>query len=139
MNLWVTTSKKTNNSMLGKQKLQIFNKIIGIFSKIIPHNFESDKTRRKYQFPISLWWWIIGMGIFPQLMTQGRNWWVGRMGNCPPSFWQNRRSRRPAAARHIMPHYWLPTQYLVASYAPDQYARNYFFTTKLSSPPANSI
>ena len=49
---------------------------------------------------------------------QGRNWRVGRVGNCPPSFWQNRRSRQPAAARHNMPHYWLPTQYLVASYAP---------------------
>ena len=50
-------------------------------------------------------------------VVQGRKWWVGRVVNCPPSFWQ-KRSRQPAAARHNMPHYWLPTQYLVTSYAP---------------------
>ena len=29
--------------------------------------------------------------------VQGRKWRVGRVGNCPPSFWQNRRRRRAAA------------------------------------------
>ena len=59
------------------------------------------------------------MAISPTL--QGQNCRVGRVGDCPPSFWQNRRSRRPAAARHNTPHYWLPAQYLVASYAPVMY------------------
>ena len=60
--------------------------------------------------------------LFP--FVQGRNWRVGRVGNCPPSFWQNRRSHRPAAARHITLHYCLPTQYLVATYAPEYHCMN---------------
>ena len=51
---------------------------------------------------------------------QGRKWRVGRVGNCPPRFWCNRRRRRAAAARHHAPHYYLPTQCLVATYAPGQ-------------------
>ena len=31
------------------------------------------------------------------LVIQGRKWQLGRVGNCQPSFWQNRRRRRVAA------------------------------------------
>ena len=40
-----------------------------------------------------------------RLIFQESNWGVGRVGNCPPSFWKNRRRCRPVAARRIMPHY----------------------------------
>ena len=33
--------------------------------------------------------------------NQGRKWRVGRVGNCPSSFWQNRKHRRVVAARRI--------------------------------------
>ena len=39
-------------------------------------------------------------------MQQGRNWRVGRVGNCSPRFWQNRRRRQEAGAARA-PHYIL--------------------------------
>ena len=52
------------------------------------------------------------MSVEDRFPTQGRNWRLGRVHNCPPSFWQNRRLRRTMAVRRIT------TQLLVASYAP---------------------
>ena len=45
---------------------------------------------------------------------QGRKWRVGRVGNCPPIIWKNRRRRDGSG----VPHYYLPTQLSEATYAP---------------------
>ena len=58
-------------------------------------------------------------------MYQGRKWRVGRVGNCPPRFRWNRRRRRVAAACHHPPHFYLPTQCLVATYARADYSTDF--------------
>ena len=30
---------------------------------------------------------ILFVDLFDMFSLQGRNWWVGRVGNCPPSIW----------------------------------------------------
>ena len=45
----------------------------------------------------------IGIEVF---LPQGRKWRLGRVGNCPPRFWQNRRRCRELAAART-PHYVL--------------------------------
>jgi hypothetical protein len=35
------------------------------------------------------------------VITQGHQWWMGKVGNCPPRFWQNRRRRWAVATRRI--------------------------------------
>ena len=48
--------------------------------------------------------WKVKANLLALKMTlwkvQGRKWQVGRVGNCPPSFWQNRRRRRAVVRQH---------------------------------------
>ena len=39
--------------------------------------------------------------LLKSFWTQGCNWRVDRVGNCPPRFWKNRRRRQVAAKRRI--------------------------------------
>ena len=51
---------------------------------------------------------FLSVNNFKTILKQGRKWRMDRVGNCPPSFWQNRRR----------PHYYLPTQFSVAIHVP---------------------
>ena len=50
---------------------------------------------------------------------QGRKWRVGRVGNCPPSFGRIEGAAGRWRGGRGAPHYYLPTQFKVATYTPD--------------------
>ena len=46
--------------------------------------------------------------VYMTITLHGSKWWVGRVGNCPPMFWQN--SNAAAAAALYRESYYFPTR-----------------------------
>ena len=51
--------------------------------------------------------------------VQGRKWWLGRMVNCPPSFWQISWPYLNQGGTLCPTHYYVHNQCSVATYAPE--------------------
>ena len=78
------------------QKDRVVFALSAIIGGIVAYQFPQKRTLLSMR-GIS----VISHNTIIIFLKQGRKWWVGRVGNCPPRFWQIRRRRRAALARRI--------------------------------------
>ena len=78
------------------QKDRVVFALSAIIGGIVAYQFPQKRTLLSMR-GIS----VISHNTIIIFLKQGCKWWVGRVGNCPPRFWQIRRRRQAVATRRI--------------------------------------